>query len=146
MIFFSGIIASACVKKTSKDPIPEIEYKDFKMLNHIGSDSAVFTIGYKDWDGDLFRNSNSDGPNLVLSTYTYKSDSGKFIFDHAFSYAITQPADGYYKGKSIQGDIYVPVSEFRSKPTDKIVKFEIFMVDMKDNKSNVVTTPQFTLN
>jgi hypothetical protein len=145
-IFLAAFVFGSCVKKTSKDPIPELEYKDFKLLGRIGSDSAVFTIGYKDWDGDLFRNDNSDGPNTVLSTYIYSADSGKFIFDKAFSYAITQPADGYYKGKSIQGDIYIPVSEFRSNPQNKILKFEIFMVDMKDNKSNVVTTPQFTLN
>lgn len=146
LIFLTALAAFSCVKKTSKDPIPVLEYKNFELLGRIGTDSAIFTIGYKDWDGDLFRNNTTDGPNTIISTYAYKADSAKFIFDQAFSYAITQPADGYYKGQAIQGDIRIPVSEFRSDITDKIIKFEIFMVDMKDNKSNVLTTPQFTLN
>ena len=145
IIFLVALISGSCVKKSSGSAVPVISYEDFKLLNHVGSDSALFTIGYKDFDGDLFRNDNSDGPNTVISTYVYSSDSSKFVFDKLFSYAITQPADGYYKGKSIQGDIYIPVSEFRSNVQEKIVKFQIFMVDMANNKSNVVTTPQFTL-
>lgn len=146
MIFLPGLMLFSCVKKTPKDPVPEIEFKNFEMLNRVGSDSAIFTIGYKDWDGDLFRNSTTDGPNTIISTYVYKTDSGKFVFDQAFSYAIVQPADGYYKGQTIQGDIRIPVSEFRSDPqNDKRVKFEIFMMDMKDNKSNVLATPEYTI-
>jgi hypothetical protein len=146
-IFLPGLLAFSCVKKTPKNPVPEIEYKNFEFLGHAGSDdAAVFTIGYKDYDGDLFRNSTTDGPNTIISTYVYRADSNKFIFDQAFSNAIVQPADGYYKGQTIQGDIRIPVSEFRSDPqNDKVVKFEIFMIDMKDNKSNVLTTPQFTI-
>ncbi len=136
----------SCVKKAPSDPVPEIEYKDFKLLNSVGTDSALFTIGYKDWDGDLFRNDNTDGPNTVISTYAFNNDSNKFIFDRAFAYVITQPADGYYKGKSIQGDIYIPVSEFRTDPSTKKIRFDIFMIDMKGNKSNVLSTPQFTFN
>jgi hypothetical protein len=145
-IFLLGLIAFSCVKKTPKNPVPEIEYKNFEFLGQTGDDSAIFIIGYKDWDGDLFRNSTTDGPNTIISTYVYRADSGKFIFDRAFSYTIVQPADGYYKGQTIQGNIRIPVSEFRSDPqNDKVVKFEIFMMDMKDNKSNVLTTPQFTI-
>src|SRR6218665_523446 len=97
MIFLPGLLALSCVKKTPKDPVPEIEYKNFELLGRrVGSDSAVFTIGYKDWDGDLFRNSTTDGPNTIISTYVFKTDSNKFVLDQAFSYAIVQPADGYY--------------------------------------------------
>lgn len=143
LIFSFCFFAFSCVKKSPSDPIPEIEYKDFKLLGSAKTDSAVFVIGYKDWDGDLFRNDNTDGPNTVISTYAFRQDSNKFVFDQAFAYVITQPADGYYKGKSIQGDIFIPVSEFRSDKSLKKLKFEIFMVDMKGNKSNLVTSPEF---
>jgi len=145
-IFLIGALLASCVKKAPSDPIPELEYKDFQLLSGIGTDSAQFKIGYKDWDGDLFRNDNTDGPNTVISTFAFNNDSNKFIFDRAFAYVITQPADGYYKGKSIQGDIYIPVSEFRSDTATKKIMFEIFMVDMKGNKSNLLSTPQFTFN
>lgn len=144
-IFFIVLVGYSCVKKVPNDPVPELEFKDFRVLGGFGTDSALFTIGYKDWDGDLFRNSTSDGPNTIISTYKFKNDSNKFVFDQAFSYSIIQPADGYYKGKAIQGDIYIPVSEFRTDTSVKIFKFEIFMRDMKGNKSNVLSTPQFTL-
>ena len=125
-IFLFGTLGFSCVKKAPSDPIPAIEFIDFKLLGGVGTDSALFTLGYKDWDGDLFRNDNTNGPNTVISTFAFKADSNKFIFDRAFAYVITQPADGYYKGKSIQGDIYIPVSEFRSDTATKKIKFEIF--------------------
>jgi len=146
VIFLMACLVFSCVKKTPSNPIPEIEYKDFALLGRAGTDSAVFTIGYYDWDGDLFTNTTSDPNNIVFTTFLFNSDSNKFFKDvPSFAYNITQPGEGFYKNKAIRGDIYVPVSEFRSDPTKKIVKFDIFMVDMKGNKSNVITTPQFTL-
>jgi len=144
LLFLMACLGTSCVKKVPTDPVPELEFKEFRSIPSAATDSAMFIIGYKDWDGDLFRNSESDGPNTVISAFAFNVDSNKFILDRAFAYAITQPADGYYKGKSIQGDIYIPVSEFRSKTSYKNIKFEIFMVDMKNNKSNVLATPQYT--
>lgn len=144
LLFLMACIGTSCVKKVPLDPIPELEFKEFRSLPSVKTDSAIFIIGYKDWDGDLFRDSETDGPNIVISSFAFNVDSNKFVKDKAFAYAITQPAQEYYKGKSIQGDIYVPVSEFRSKTSFKKIKFEIFMVDMKKNQSNVLATPQYT--
>jgi len=146
MIFLVACMGFSCVKKTPSNPTPEIEFKDFKLIGGVGTDSALFTIGYKDWDGDLFSDTQ-DQTNIVFRTYAFNKDSLKFISDgDPFGYSIIQPAEGYYKGKSIQGDIFVHVGEFRSDPLLKEIKFEIFMQDMKGNKSNVITTPTFTLS
>jgi hypothetical protein len=141
-----------CVKPASKDPIPSLDYKSVNNLGKVpGSvpprDTAVLVLGYEDGDGDLFRNSSADGPNLIYTTYYYDADQDKFLIDGSPNSAtVRQPDNGYYKGKSIQGEIYIPLSQFRSGDDKKILKFEAFMIDMKDNKTNVVTSPVFTLN
>ena len=110
-------------------------------------DTAVLVLRYSDGDGDLFRNSNSDGPNLIYATYAFNADSNKFLLNGGLNPAtITQPANGYYKGKAIHGDIFVPMGQFRSSDKIKVIRFEAFMVDMKNNKSNLVTSPVFTLS
>lgn len=144
-IFCVAIAGSACVKKTPAEPVPTIAYKDFQAWKVGNRDTAIMTISYVDSDGDLFRNSTDDGPNTVLKTFVFNVDSNKFVKDQTISYAITQPGDGFYKGKSIKGDIIIPMSQFRPNPNVKEIKFELFMVDMAENKSNTVVTPQFSL-
>jgi hypothetical protein len=144
IIFSVCLIGFSCIKKGQKNTVPEITYKDFKASKVGTRDTAVMTLGYNDWDGDLFRNSTSDGPNTIFRTYVFNADSNKLILDQTLSYAITQPGDGFYKGKSIQGDIIIPFGQFRPSDNTKVMKFDIFMLDMKGNKTNVVTTPQFT--
>lgn len=146
IIILTGLFAFSCIKKTPKDPVPGLEYKDFKAWKEGLRDTAVMTLTYVDNDGDLFRNATSDGPNTILRTFVFNTDSNKFVKDQTLSYAIIQPGDGFYKGKSIQGDIIIPFGQFRPNNTVKQIRFEVFMVDMKDNKSNVVSTPQFSLN
>ncbi len=147
----------SCVKPPSEDPVPVIEFKDIHNMRKAISyypdgklwirDTAVLVLGYADGDGDIFRNKNSDGPNLVYTTYAFNQDSNKFVIDNFPNPAtITQPADGYYLGKSIHGEIFVPMPQFRSSDNVKVLKFQAFMEDMKGHKSNVVTSPVYTLN
>ncbi len=143
----------SCVKPPNDSPIPSLEYKDVPVMGKVSSgslgsrDTAVLVLRYSDGDGDMFRNSNADGPNLIYTTYAFNADSNKFIINGSPNAAtITQPANGYYRGKSIHGDIYVPMRQFRSGDNIKVIKFEAFIVDMKNNKSNIVSSPVFTLN
>jgi len=145
-IILVGLFAFSCIKKTLTNPIPEIEFVDFKWLNNIQTDSAILTLSYNDYDGDLFAYGTNSKDNIVVKTLAFNLDSNKFIIDNSFSYKINQPADGYYKDKSIQGNIYIPLGEFRSKEVKAAkqkIKLEVFMIDMKANKSNVVSTPEY---
>lgn len=137
----------SCVKKPSTNPVPSLEYKTAYgfALTSSGSDTAVVVVSYEDGDGNLFVDDYSQGPNLIMTTYYYNTDSAKFLKDKSFSNTVKQPDNGYYKGKSIKGDIYLPLREFRSNNTRKILKFEIFMKDMKSNLTNTVTSPVYTL-
>jgi hypothetical protein len=144
IIFSLCLLGFSCIKKGQKNTVPEITYKDFRAWKVAGRDTALMTLGYTDWDGDLFRNSTSDGPNTIFTSFVFNVDSNKIIRDTTFAYIVTQPGDGFYKGKSIKGDIIIPFVEFRPNDNVKVAKYDIFMVDMKGNKTNVVTTPQFT--
>lgn len=164
IIFLIACVAFSCVKPNTKDPVPALEFKGIK--SPAGSfwpsyvpkslvrlpassmperDTASLVISYQDGDGDLFRNSSSDGPNFIFITYYWSADSNKFVQDFLITQTVVQPSNGYYKGKSVQGDIEVPLREFRSSNAHKILKFEGFMIDMQDHKSNTVTSPTYTL-
>ncbi len=140
LIFFLGTFS--CIKKKSIGPVPEIEFLDFKYIGPAGYDSADFKISYIDSDGDLF----GEEKNLFVRTLAYNADSAKYILDLAFSRTIRQPDNGYYQGKSIQGYIYLNEFEFRSDARPNIVQFEVYMRDQEGNRSNVVTSPSYTIS
>ena len=151
--FLLFISLVSCVKQPNEDPVPTLEYQEMINMRRVVSeslparDTAVLVLNYSDGDGDLFRDNNSDGPNLIYSTYAFDPDSLKFILDQGPSpYTVTQPANGYYKGKAIHGEIFLPLKNFRSSTKIKVIRFETFIVDMKGNKSNVVVTPSFSLS
>lgn len=142
-----GLIAFACVKQPSDNPVPLLEFKSVAPLGKVGNtgrDTAVVIFRYNDGDGDLFNNTNKDAPNLVCSIYSFNADSNKFEVNNV-PYSILQPANGYYRNKSIYGDLYLPMRQFRPSDKVKIVRFEVFMVDIKKNKSNIITSPTYTL-
>ena len=145
ILFLSFVLGFSCLKKKSIGPIPEIEFIEFIQKSTATKDSATFKLGYIDSDGDLFRNKTSDGPNLVLKTLAYNADSAKYLTNLTISKVIIQPADGYYKDKSIQGYIYLQETEFRKSRNDRKLKFEVYMKDMDGNLSNTVTSIEYTL-
>lgn len=153
-IFLFGIFCVGCVKKQSKDPVPVIEYKDFHAWKSNGTDTAVMIIGYQDGDGDIFRDAVTNGPNLIGTFYYLNSATHKFtpiidIITHdtaRFTQTVTQPnKDQSYKGKAVTGDMYIPWTPFRSGDSVKIFKYTLFVVDESGHKSNVLTTPEFTI-
>lgn len=143
----AALLVYGCVKQPSKNPVPSLEFKTVSPLGKVAGtsrDTAVVIYRYNDGDGNLFNNSSKDAPNVVCSIYTFDADSNKFIVNNV-PYSIVQPANGYYKGKAIYGDIYLPMRQFRPSDKVKMVRFELFMVDVDKNKSNVITSPTYTL-
>lgn len=146
----------SCIKQELKDPLPLIEFMDFQNTGkspYTGRDTGVIYITYRDGDGDLFTDTKGEGPNFVFTPFYYNQSKDIFevVFDpitadtFRISNTIVQP-DPYYKGRPVRGEIFVPLNEFRPNESFKILKFTGFMVDMKANKSNVVTSPVYTLN
>ena len=139
----------ACVKPASKDPVPILEFKTLKDLGkkaRDNSDTATLVIGYADGDGDLFADNSSDPSNLVITYKYFNTDSGKFVTHLSEATKVFQPDKGYYKNKTIRGDITYPLAAFRPNDKIKIIQLTVFMVDMAKNKSNIVSSPVYTLN
>jgi hypothetical protein len=142
-----ALCAFSCVKTRTESDVPKIDYKNFVAWKTTTGDTAVLTLSYEDGDGDLFRDETATDPNIVIAPYYYDEKKAVFVRDtsNIISNRITQPDNGYYKGKSIKGDIIYPMSSFRSSNKIKMLKMDIFMVDMNDHKSNIVTTPVYTV-
>lgn len=152
-------LATACTKKPTKDPIPAIEWVDFRDAGRsqfTGSDTATIVLRYEDGDGDIFVNNFSDNANLIITPYHWDAALGRFVAtfnpDPTFNDTIRQPHtikhpdSEYYKNKAIRGEIFVPLTSFRENPNQRILKFTGFMVDMKGHKSNIFSSPSYTLN
>ena len=155
IIFLAAFIGFSCVKPKTKNPIPVIEFADFSDPHKTPrGDTATMVLNYEDGDGDLFVDKTSEGPNLIFTPYyydlaskTYKASFNVIINDTTrITMSIKQPDNGYYKGKSIKGQIYVPLLEFRPNDATKIIRFSGFMVDLAGHKSNAVVSPSYTLN
>lgn len=144
--------AWACVKPASKNPVPTAEFIDFWAAKRAAGDTATMVIGYEDGDGDLFVSSNTEGPTLVFTPYYFNAQTNSlrpYVFPGGDTFLISQnvsqPADGYYKGRSIKGTITLPMTEFRPDNSYKILQFKGYLLDTKGHKSNVVTSPVYTL-
>jgi hypothetical protein len=157
LTLFTALSFITCVKQPSKNPIPQVEFDDFAGAGKsrtTNSDTATMILSYEDGDGDLFVDNFSEGPNLIFTTYEYDKPTGSFVAPFnleiqdtvRYTNTIKQPDNGYYKGKAIRGQIFVPLTEFRQNDDVKILKFSGFLLDKKGNKSNMFTSPVFTLN
>lgn len=152
------ILITGCAKQETKDPVPHIEFIDFANpgLSSRGGDTATFILSYEDGDGDVFVDAGVNRVNLIFTPYYYDAASNSFRAGYnndpdfkdtiRHAYTVRQPDNGYYKGKSIRGEIFVPLTSFRENNSQKILKFTGFMVDMQDHKSNTFTSPSYTLD
>ncbi|MBI2721225.1 MAG: hypothetical protein HYX39_03510 [Bacteroidetes bacterium] len=152
-IFFGIGVFISCAPKQRNSRIPSIVYKDFKAYKVNGSDTAVMIIAYADGDGDIFRDNNSS-PNFIGTFYYLNSATKQFtpLIDIVtkdtarITQTILQPKDNSYKGKSVQGEMFIPFNPFRSGDSVKTFKYTLFMVDQAGNKSNVITTPVYNID
>ncbi len=144
------------MKAKTKNPVPVIEFKELDHLQkseYTQQDTAVLAFTYEDGDGDIFLDNATQGPNLIFmpsyfNTATNKFDVQKDPYTHdtlRITNTAIQPDNGYYKGKSIKGDISMPLSQYRPNDNVKIIKFTGFVLDAKGHKSNIITTPSYTL-
>src|SRR5687768_17533404 len=134
IIFLVSLAVYSCKKRPTKNPTPALEFKSFEAWQFQGRDTAELTIGYEDGDGDIFVDADVSTPNLFITPYSYNEVTNTFVgmFDAQlndtlmFVYKVRQPDNGYYRGKSITGDIIVPIREFRQKQEQRKLKYTIY--------------------
>ena len=135
LLIIFGSIVFACVKKTSYPNVPVIEYKNF--LPYVGD------IGVGE----------SDSTRTFWVTYYYKDTiTNNYVgyyrplFNDTLrtGYIIKSPTDSY-KGKPISGEVSVRLQQLRHSRRIKNVKYVIFLYDEAGNRSNIITSPELTV-
>jgi hypothetical protein len=152
-IFFVGVFCIAlysCVKKTLYPVTPVIEYYSFTPYT---DNSADIQVKYTDGDGDIGV-ANSDSTKTLWIKYYYKDTITQKYTGYyrplsndtlITGYIVNEPTDSY-KGKPISGDISVHLQQFRHSIKIKHVKYVIYLIDKAGNRSNVISTPEFTID
>ncbi len=144
-----SVVVYACVKKTTYPTTPEIEYKDF--YPYVG-DSADLQVKFKDGDGDIGVSENDTTRTFWVTYYYRDTITQKYVgyyrplFNDTLrtGYIVKSPNDSY-KGKPISGEVSVRLQQFRHSKKIKNVKYVIYLFDKAGNKSNVITTPELTI-
>ena len=145
----------SCVKRPSTSPNPTISYNNFQAWKVRGTiDTAVAVLNYEDGDGDIFLDNTTQGPNIIGTFYYLNKQTGQFsgVKDNItnntlrFTQTVLMPNDVNYNGKSIKGEMYIPIASFRTGDTVKTFKYTFFVQDKAGHKSNVITTPSITIN
>ena len=152
LFIFAFIVAAlySCVKKTTYPTTPEISYKDFFPYE---GDSADLQIKFKDGDGDIGVTNESDSTKTLFYTYYYKDTitqkyrayySALFNDTLRTGYIVRIPTDDY-SGKPISGEINVRLQQFRHSKKIKNVKYVLYLLDRAGNRSNLLTTPEISV-
>ena len=138
IVFLWSVIIVSCKKDNSISTTPEIAFvsvspsvvKEYK-------DSIVFTISYRDGDGDLGEN-NADAKNLFLT------DNRNGI---TYQFRISQLAP---TGSSvaIKGNLNVVLNNtgITNATSSQTVSYNIYVKDRAGNQSNTITTSAITVS
>ncbi len=145
LVIIVSLALLSCVKKTTYNTVPEIEYKAF--YPYVG-DSALIQIKFTDGDGDIGV-SESDSTRTIWINYYYKDTVtnkyrayyNNFTSDSLKTGYVVKAPDNSYKGKPISGEVLITLQQFRHSKKIKDLKYVIYLFDKAGNKSNVVTTP-----
>ena len=155
LFILSVVLAFSCRKPTDNtNPIPEIEFLNFEAK----SDTGVFTLSFKDGDGDVgLRPSDTTGDfhfssefynNLFFEYYEKHDFNGwipgrNFFGDtiiHGYRLPFLEPNG---KEKNLQGEIQITLEPRYYNPNSNnsdTIKFVIYLYDRALNKSNEVET------
>ena len=133
-----GYFFSSCTTVGEISEVPEISFESVapNVVTEY-QDSLVFTISYRDGDGDLGEN-NTDNDNLFIQ------DSRNQV---AYGFRIQQLAPDNAT-IAIQGNINVtlPNTAIVNGGQSESVSYTIWVVDRAGNESNRVTSSTVTVN
>ena len=156
------IVIIACEKIEPADPVPEIGFKDFIVFDSydtIGDEPVeikacelIFT--FIDGDGDIGLiddpNDSIDPKNVFIIPFE-KYDGSYLRNDEldtlAFWIKHNEKMERVGQNKTLKGEIKVKFSYFTTLISDyDTLKFDFFMTDRAENKSNVESTTDIAFN
>lgn len=140
---------SGCKKTNSISEIPRITFKS--LIAHkdpAGKDTAlVLTFEYEDGNGDLGKLNDDDTSKSVFITL-FEKKNGEFV-----ALNLVPPFDASMpnltpksRNKSISGEISDTITTLPPHVTNDTIKFEVYLVDRANNKSNTIVTNEIVIN
>ncbi len=151
LILASIVIASfSCVKKKKFATTPEIEYKDFLLVD---DQSAYLQVKFTDGDGNIFAKDGDTTKNFYYTYYYKDTVTQKYIAYYSdifqdtlrVGYIVKTPTDVTFKGTPISGDISIKLQQYRHAKKIKNIKYTMYLIDQDGNKSNVITSPEISV-
>jgi hypothetical protein len=162
-ILFVGTAFFSCKKKSSEPTPgpPEVKYMDFNVVKET---EAYFHFGFTDPDGDIgLKNSDTDGvfkyPSIYNSDFHMRLQIYSTLINNWKDTAVYNPStskkdtleflyripyvDPQSKDKSLTGEVYVEMTGYRFLTSIKRFRYQFYIYDRSQHKSNVVTTPEF---
>ncbi len=137
VLFFISLALVSCKKEEEAGPIPEIEFISVTPQNvHEYTDELIFTIKYRDGDGDLGEN-DSDAENFFLA------DSRNNVI---YKFRIPQLAPDN-SSIIIEGNLNVTLANTAiiDGSSSQTFTYSIYVKDRAGNQSNTVTTSSVTV-
>lgn len=137
LLFFLSFAIVSCKKEDEIGPIPEIEFISVTPQNvQEYTDSLVFTIKYRDGDGDLGEN-DPDAENFFLA------DSRNNVI---YKFRIPQLAPDN-SSIIIEGNLNVTLANTAiiDGSGSQTFSYSIYVKDRAGNQSNTVTTSMVTV-
>ena len=140
LLVMISFLLSSCKKDDSSEmsSVPEIEMVSVTPLQPKEySDSIVFTIRYKDGDGDLGEN-DPDVKNLFLT-------DNRIGITHQYRIQQLAPSGATI---AIEGNLNVVLNNLviTDSSATQNANFSIYVKDRAGNKSNVITSPTITIH
>ena len=148
-LFLTIIIAVACEKITTVNPIPVIKFKDFTLEQGRDTLGNLVYVGkllfsFSDDDGaDLNTSAYGDTIYSIITTPYIKVDTQYIVsdFDTVHNYLIYDQDMNINKtgqNKTLHGDIEI-TRNYYVVPADTI-RYKFYIVDINGNISNTETT------
>lgn len=128
----------SCTKESDPlDPVPSIELVDVAPDQVVEyQDSIIFTISYKDGDGDLGEN-DPDVKNVYVKDLRNQVEY-KFRLQQLAPDDANIPIQGTFT-------IVLPHTAIIGTDNTETVKYQIYVTDRSGNTSNTVTTADITV-
>ncbi len=135
----TSLLAISCDNEVGFGDKPEIEFVDIQPKRAVQFvDSIVITISFKDGDGDLGIDDNSDKSLFVVDNRPWIPEGQE---EQTFNLPFLTPDT---KNPAIQGNITFQLQPTVIQPgsglAEEATTFDIYIVDRSDNESNRITT------
>jgi hypothetical protein len=136
------LMFTACEKEKDFPDEPILTVREFTKVN---SNYALWRLGFTDGDGDIGVRTDSDKDNFIVTIF--RIDTGVPTELNATNYRIPV-VDNIRTSNGIEGEFRFDIDNldlFRIENIDSVV-YEAYVIDRKGNESNVVRTPEFSVN